>query len=30
VLGPYRLPFLLVLSAYQYEYFTTKPGEMME
>jgi hypothetical protein len=30
VLGPYRLPFMLLLSAYQYEYFTTKPGEMRE
>lgn len=30
ILGPYRLPFLLLLSAYQYEYFTTKPGEMKE
>ncbi|MFZ5823888.1 MAG: VirB4-like conjugal transfer ATPase, CD1110 family [Bacillota bacterium] len=30
VLGPYRLPFLLVLSSHQYEYFTTKPGEMKE
>jgi len=30
VLGPYRLPFLLLLSAYQYEYFTTRPGEMKE
>ncbi|HEY3366003.1 MAG TPA: hypothetical protein VGK74_13180 [Symbiobacteriaceae bacterium] len=30
VLGAYRLPFLLLLSSYQYEYFTTKPGEMKE
>ncbi|HYF93434.1 MAG TPA: SCO6880 family protein [Symbiobacteriaceae bacterium] len=30
VLGPYRLPFLLLLSAYQYDYFTTRPGEMKE
>jgi len=30
VMGAYRLPFLLLLSAYQYEYFTTKPGEMKE
>ena len=30
VVGPYRLPFYLLLSAYQYEYFTTKPGEMKE
>jgi hypothetical protein len=30
VVGPYRLPFLLLLSAYQYEFFTTKPGEMKE
>ena len=30
VIGQYRLPFTLVLSPYQYEYFTTKPGEMKE
>jgi hypothetical protein len=30
VLGPYRLPFQLALSQYQYDYFTTKPGEMKE
>jgi len=30
VVGPYRLPFVLLLSPYQYEYFTTKPGEMKE
>ena len=30
VLGSYRLPFLLVLSHHQYEYFTTRPGEMKE
>ena len=30
VVGPYRVPFALVLSDLQYEYFTTKPGEMKE
>jgi hypothetical protein len=30
VVGPYRLPFHLFLSGWQYEYFTTKPGEMKE
>lgn len=30
VVGPYRMPFMLVLSAFQYEFFTTKPGEMKE
>lgn len=30
VLGPYRLPFLHLISEYQYEYFTTRPGEMRE
>ena len=30
VLGPYRLPFNLLLSAHQYDYFTTRPGEMKE
>jgi hypothetical protein len=30
VVGPYRLPFMLLLSEYQYEYFTTRPGEMRE
>jgi hypothetical protein len=30
VLGPFRLPFLLLLSAWQYDYFTTRPGEMKE
>ena len=30
VVGAYRLPFMLLLSEYQYEYFTTKPGELKE
>ncbi len=30
VIGPYRVPFSLPLSRYQYEYYTTRPGEMRE
>jgi hypothetical protein len=30
VVGPYRIPFSLALSEFQYKYFTTKPGEMQE
>jgi hypothetical protein len=30
VVDAYRMPFRLILSDFQYEYFTTKPGEMKE
>jgi hypothetical protein len=30
VVGAYRMPFSLVLLAFQYEFFTSKPGEMKE
>lgn len=30
VVGPWRVPFRLALSQYQYEYYSTRPGELKE